>query len=313
MIGLLCIGFDTLCQKNNAKFVAGGRNFFPRRPVCRSVRRPRPAAEVPKGRVHAGLELDYNKLLDMVSEMGYRLMESGAEIYRVEESIHRLLEAYGVPRGEVFAIPNCIIVSLISPEGRPLTQIRRMPPHGTDIYLLEKYNGLCRRLCRETPAFEEALEQMEAITRTHRVYSLPTQLAAHFLGCGMFSLFYGGTPADGLCGGLCGMVIGLCMALMTRLGANLFFRTIAGGAASALAAVALTRLGVGQNQDLIIIGALMALVPGIAMTNAMRDIMAGDMVAGISKAAEALLIGAAIALGTALALGLTRMVTGGAL
>ena len=42
---------------------------------------------------------------------------------------------------------------------------------------------------------------MEAITRTHRVYSLPTQLAAHFLGCGMFSLFYGGTPADGLCGG----------------------------------------------------------------------------------------------------------------
>jgi len=77
--------------------------------------------------------------------------------------------------------------------------------------------------------------------------------------------------------------------------------------------VALTRLGVGQNQDLIIIGALMALVPGIAMTNAMRDIMAGDMVAGISKAAEALLIGAAIALGTALALGLTRMVTGGAL
>ena len=259
------------------------------------------------------LELDYNKLLDMVSEMGYRLMKSGAEIYRVEESIQRLLQSYGAPRGEVFAIPNCLMVSLTSPDGRPVTQIRRMPTHGTDIYLLEKYNGLCRRLCRETPAFEEALEQMEAITRTHRVYSLPTQLAAHFLGCGMFSLFYGGTPADGLCGGLCGMVIGLCMALMTRLGANLFFRTIAGGAASALAAVALTRLGVGQNQDLIIIGALMALVPGIAMTNAMRDIMAGDMVAGISKAAEALLIGAAIALGTALALGLTRMVTGGAL
>ena len=246
------------------------------------------------------LELDYNKLLDMVSEMGYRLMKSGAEIYRVEESIQRLLQAYGAPRGEVFAIPNCLMVSLTSPDGRPVTQIRRMPTHGTDIYLLEKYNGLCRRLCRETPAFEEALEQMEAITRTH-------------LGCGMFSLFYGGTPADGLCGGLCGMVIGLCVALMVRLGANLFFRTIAGGAVSALAAVALTRLGVGQNQDLIIIGALMALVPGIAMTNAMRDIMAGDMVAGISKAAEALLIGAAIALGTALALGLARMVTGGVL
>ena len=49
------------------------------------------------------------------------------------------------------------MVSLTSPDGRPVTQIRRMPTHGTDIYLLEKYNGLCRRLCRETPAFEEAL------------------------------------------------------------------------------------------------------------------------------------------------------------
>ena len=261
--------------------------------------------------MHAGLELDYNKLLDVVSEMGYRLMESGAEIYRVEESIHRLLEAYGVPRGEVFAIPNCIIVSLTSPEGRPLTQIRRMPNHGTDIYLLEKYNGLCRRLCRDRPPFDQALAQMEAISRAHVVYTLPARLAAHFLGCGMFSLFYGGTLADGVCGGLCGVVVGLCSALMGRFGANLFFRTVAGGAASALTAVALTALGLGEHRDVIIIGALMALVPGIAITNAMRDIMAGDMVAGISKGAEALLIGAAIALGTALGLGAAGLLGGG--
>ena len=257
------------------------------------------------------LELDYNKLLGLVGEMGYRLMESGAEIYRVEESIRRLLQAYGVEQGEVFAIPNCIIISLTSPQGEPLTQIRRMPAHGTDIYLLEKYNGLCRRLCRDRPPFDQALEQMEAIAGSHVVYRLPAQLGAHFLGCGMFTLFYGGSPMDGVCGGLCGVVIGLCLTLTVRLGANLFFRTVAGGAASALAAVALTGLGLGENMDFIIIGALMALVPGIAITNAMRDIMAGDMVAGISKGAEALLIGAAIALGTALALGLIRMLMGG--
>ena len=231
------------------------------------------------------MKLDYNELLEMVSEMGFRLMFSGAELYRVEESISRLLQAYGAERGEVFAIPNCIIVSLTSPMGEPMTQIRRMPNHGTDIYLLERYNDLCRRLCRETPPFEVALDSMREIERTHKVSSLPTQLAAHFLGCGMFSLFYGGSVWDGLCGGLCGMVICLCLAL--------------------------TAVGVGQNSDSIIIGALMALVPGIAFTNAMRDIMAGDMVAGISKAAEALLIGAAIALGTALALGLIRPLMGG--
>ena len=110
---------------------------------------------------------DYNELLEIVSEMGFRLMLSGAEIYRVEESISRLLQAYGAERGEVFAIPNCIIVSLTSPQGEPMTQIRRMPNHGTDIYLLERYNDLCRRLCRETPPFEEALDSMREIERTH--------------------------------------------------------------------------------------------------------------------------------------------------
>ena len=257
------------------------------------------------------MELDYNKLLGLVGEMGYRLMESGAEIYRVEESIRRLLQAYGVEQGEVFAIPNCIIISLTSPQGEPLTQIRRMPAHGTDIYLLEQYNGLCRKLCSQAPPFDDALEQMADIRRNHRVYPLWVQLLAYFLGCGMFSLFYGGSVRDGVCGGVCGMVICLCLALTSRLGANLFFKTIAAGAASAFVALAFTAVGVGQNADSIIIGALMALVPGIAFTNAMRDIMAGDMVAGISKAAEALLIGAAIALGTALALGLIQLLTGG--
>ena len=289
--------------------MCAGRNFFAAGAVLFYVRRP--AAGRPREKAGCPIEkLDYDKLVYMVSEMGYRLMESGAEIYRVEESVQRLLEAYGAPRGEVFAIPNCIIVSLTTPEGRLLTQLRRMPPHGTDIYLLEKYNGLCRQLCRQAPPFEQALRRMRAIARLHVVYSLPVRLAAHFLGCGMFTLFYGGTLADGVCGGLCGVVIGLCSALMGRFDANQFFKTVAGGAVSALAAVALTTLGLGDNRDLMIIGALMALVPGIAITNAMRDVMAGDMVAGISKAAEALLIGAAIALGTALGLGLAQMLGG---
>ena len=108
------------------------------------------------------MELDYNKLLSLTAEMGLCLMESGAETYRVEESMHRLLSAYGVA-GEVFAIPNCIIATLTSPERRPLTQIRRVPAHGTDIDQLERYNDLCRRLCREAPELDAALEQVSQI------------------------------------------------------------------------------------------------------------------------------------------------------
>ena len=94
--------------------------------------------------------MEYDDLLNMGTELGYQLMFSGAEIYRVEESVYRLLTAYGL-QPQVFAIPNCLIVSLNTPQGHPITQMRRIPSHGTDIELLERCNDLCRRLCREVP------------------------------------------------------------------------------------------------------------------------------------------------------------------
>lgn len=255
--------------------------------------------------------MDYDTLLTLSTEMGYALLESGAEIYRVEESVQRILKAYGLSTGEVFAIPNCIIVSLTTPEGRALTRVRRMSTHGTDIDLLERCNALCRRLCADRPDPADALSQLAELRAGRRVFSLPAQLAAYFTGAAAFTLFFGGTPADALCGGACGLAIALCLIFLTRLRTNLFFKTVAGGAASALLALALVLAGAGESVDLITIGALMLLVPGIIFTNAMRDIMAGDMVAGITKTAEALLIGVAIALGTGTALWLARLLWGG--
>ena len=256
------------------------------------------------------MELDYDALLGLTSELGYRLMESGAEIYRVEESVHRLLQAYGVTTGEVFAIPNLVIVSLTDPGGHPVTRVRRIPPHGTDIYLLEAYNALCRELCREAPPFGEAMARLDAIWAGRRSFPAPVQMLAYFVGAAAFAVFFGASVQDALCSGLCGVSIGLSLGVMTRLGTNLFFKTVAGGMISALVAIAFILLGLGERLDLIIIGALMALVPGIAFTNAMRDIMAGDLVAGITKVGEALLIGGAIAIGTSLAFGLVRLLGG---
>ena len=165
--------------------------------------------------------MDYDVLLNLASDLGYGLMASGAEIYRVEESIQRLLIAYGMEKADPFVIPNCIIVSFLAPGGKTLTQVRRIPSHGTDVDLIERYNDLCRTLCRETPSLEEARRRL---------------------------------------------------------------------------------LQIGQT--------LMALVPGLSFTNAIRDVMAGDMVAGVTKIADALLTGVSIALGTGFALALTRLLWG---
>lgn len=255
--------------------------------------------------------MDYSGLLNLSADLGYGLLESGAEIYRVEESILRLLQAYGVTEAHPFVIPNCIIVSFVTPEGQAMTLVRRMPSHGTDVDLLERYNDLCRRLCREVPPLSRAEEALAEIRRTRRSYSLPALLLAYFIGTAAFSLFFGGTARDALCGGLCGTAAGLVLSAMTSLHANLFFKSTLGAALSAFLALSLTSLGLGEHSQLITIGALMALVPGIIFTNAIRDVMAGDMVAGLSKIADALLTGVAVALGTGFALSLARLFWGG--
>ena len=255
--------------------------------------------------------MDYNTLLALSTDLGYGLLESGAEIYRVEESIQRLLLAYGVPQADPFVIPNCIIVSFVTPEGTAMTQVRRMPSHGTDVDLLERYNDLCRRLCRETPPLPQATEALAQIRQTRRFYSLPTLLAVYFTATAAFSLFFGGGLRDALCGGLCGLSVGLALHAMTALHANLFFKSMLGSALCAFLALALTALGLGEHPQIITIAAFMALVPGIIFTNAIRDVMAGDMVAGLSKIADALLTGVAVALGGGCALTLARLFWGG--
>lgn len=224
--------------------------------------------------------------------------------------MQRILQAYGVRGGEVFAIPSCMIVSLTTPEGQPITRIRRIRSHATDLEQLEAYNDLCRVLCESRPSLDTAWSLLERIESGCRHFSPAQELVGYFLATGAFSLFFGGSWRDGLCGGLCGVATGLCLRAMTGMGSNLFFKSIAGAAVSGILALALTWAGLGEHPDSIIIGALMALVPGTLFTYAMRDIMAGDLMAGISKGAEALLIGAAIALGTGFALALSRSIGG---
>lgn len=250
-------------------------------------------------------------LLALAVETGYRLQESGAEIYRVEEAVRRIFQAYGVDGGQVFAIPNCLIVSLIDSDGRPISRMRRIPAHGTDISRMERVYDYCRRVCRETPDPDAALNELRVLDSGNKRFPFWLQMAAYFVGTGSFSLFWGGSFSDALGGGLCGVAIGLCLFGMERLGANLFVRTVIAAFVSAFLAAALVHAGVGENTNYVTIGALMALVPGLMFTNFMRDIMVGDTVAGLIKLVEALLTAGAIAIGTFLAMAVISGVWGG--
>lgn len=249
-------------------------------------------------------------LLDFVAEVGYQLQMAGGEIYRVEESVKRLLAAYGAEHGEVFAIPNCLIVSVSHGERDVQTRVRRVGDHDTDVYRVEAINALCRKLCRQPGTLEEARRELKEVLENSRQYSTPVRLLGFFSGAMLFTLFFGGTIRDGICAGICGAVIGVCRMALDRVGAKVFFRTILCAAVSGLLALALVRFGAAGNADLVTIGALMTLVPGVALTNAIRDIMVGDMISGITKLGEAVLIAIAIALGSGAAMWVSQWLGG---
>ncbi len=244
--------------------------------------------------------MDYHILLDMATELGHRLAMSGAETYRVEDSINRVLSAYGI-ESEAYAIPNCLTVSIETAEGKPMTRMKRIGYHGNDLDAVERYSNLSRRICQECPSPQIAMEWIRETDAKRKQYSLPVYLISVFLGACGFSVLFGAGFTDSLLSGICGLIIGIVGTFMSKLKVNPFFSTIASSFLMALFAYFIGTFGLTQNTDSVIIGALMSLVPGLLFTNAMRDIIYGDTNSGINRIVQVFLIAIALALGTGVA------------
>ncbi len=242
--------------------------------------------------------MDYSTLLETAVDLGYELAMCGAETYRVEESVSRVLLAYGI-ESEVFAIPNNLMVSIETPEGEPMTRMRRIGHHGNDLDAVEKFSGLSRAICNRTPAPRDARQWLDIVRGKRCSYSTFLYYVGDFLGAMGFAIFFGGSWVDMLCSGLCGILVGIVNRFMDSLKANPFFSTLAASFLMALLAYSLGAAGIAQNTDAVTIGALMILVPGLLFTNAMRDVIYGDTNSGVNRVVQVFLVAAAIALGTA--------------
>lgn len=253
--------------------------------------------------------MDYYLLTDLAATMGYHLAMSGAETFRVEDTVHRILRAYGI-ECEVFAIPNSISVSLEAANGKPLTVLRRIGFHGNDLEKLEKLNALSRRICAEKPEPDEAARWLQETLADCRTYRTGIYYLGNILAGGGFCLVFGGSLRDCLWAGLMGLIIGLVTRFMDSREANPFFSTMLASCLMALPAYIAAGLGILNPPNGAITGALMILVPGLLITNSMRDIIYGDTNSGIFRIVQVVLMAMAIALGTAAAWRLTAGIYG---
>ncbi|MBR2634382.1 MAG: threonine/serine exporter family protein [Clostridia bacterium] len=238
--------------------------------------------------------------MQLASEIGLRMASSGAETYRVEESVVRILSSCGL-NAQVYAVPNSLFVSVTAPDSPPLTVLHRISRRGTDLEAVEQYSNLSRRICSEHPSPETAKAWLRETEARCKNYPFFIFLLGHMLVAGGFCVFFGGTARDCLAAALCGLLLGAVLPLAEKQNTNVFFQKLLSSFLMGFFLYSTAALGLSDHVDTAIIGTLMLLVPGILFTNAMRDIIFGDTNSGINRIVEVLLIAAAIALGTAAA------------
>ncbi len=250
----------------------------------------------------------YEELLEFAVSLANKLQACGAETYRVEETINRIIEAYGVERVDAFVIPSSVMASLETNEGLILTKIRRLKGGETMLDGIERYTALSRRICIEKPDMQEARRLLRETEKKVCRYPLPIfYLAAFLIGVG-FGVFFGGGILEALAAGVCGLAIGASTRFMGKFHANAFFTSFVCSFILGFLANTFTAIGFGKNADITVIGAIMLLVPGFLFTNSLRDVIYGDTMSGLNRLVQVLIIGVALAFGTSSGVTLARHV-----
>lgn len=250
----------------------------------------------------------YEELLEFAVSLANKLQACGAETYRVEETINRIVAAYGVERVDAFVIPSSIMASLETDEGQIITKIRRLKNSETMLDGIERYTALSRRICTEKPDIQEARRLLRETEKKVCRYPLPIfYLATFLIGIG-FGVFFGGGILEALAAGVCGLAIGAATKFMGRFHANAFFTSFVCSFVLGFLANTFTAIGFSGNADITVIGAIMLLVPGFLFTNSLRDVIYGDTMSGLNRLVQVLIIAIALVFGTSSGVSLARHV-----
>ncbi|MEQ6357158.1 threonine/serine exporter family protein [Lysinibacillus sp. M3] len=241
-------------------------------------------------------EVDNEFTIDCLLLAGRIMIESGAETYRVEDTMLRMAHSQNMLDAQCYTTPTGIIFSLGKTQPTRITSISNRV---TDLQKIALVNSVSRRLTSHMITLEEAYDELKSIQKTN--YFLPTyiQVISAALASGCFLIMFKGGWSDFLFACLAGGVGFLVLLLINDLTKVKFFAEFTASLVVGTIAVFSVKYGHGTEIDKIVISSVMPLVPGILITNAVRDLIAGHFMSGMAKGVEAFLtafaIGAAIA------------------
>jgi uncharacterized membrane protein YjjP (DUF1212 family) len=233
--------------------------------------------------------------LYLALSIGESLLVSGAEISRVEDTICRICKAYGAEYVDVFAITSSIVVSIRTGQ-EVFTQTRRIHETAYNMHKLEQLNQLSRNICSGStpPDTGEILTKLDKINEDTGC-SFLQMIFLYALVSSAFCLFFGGSFRDAAVSAVIGAFLRCLQTGLGRLEMNQFISSFICSITGGILAILFVRSGIGQSSEMISIGNIMLLIPGLAMTNGIRDMFSGNIISGLLRLSEALLLAIIIA------------------
>ena len=254
--------------------------------------------------------MDYKLLMNTAILTGEIMLKSGAEAYRVEDTIRHILNMAHVENVDTIVLMTGIVATIDNPDMETITVIRRVESRGNNLNRIAIANDISRRFCEGKISLEEAYKELQQIeTKQYRraIYNIATVCI-----CGGFAPLFNGGWLEVAGASAAGAVLALIVTIGKKLKIQGFIQDVLSSFGLALMAIFLKRQFPAMNMDTVIISGIMPLVPGVAITTAIRDTLQGDYLSGCARILEAFLCAVSVALGVALAMAATGIMgTGG--
>ncbi|MBP5488310.1 MAG: threonine/serine exporter family protein [Bacteroidales bacterium] len=231
------------------------------------------------------------KVLETASLAGHILLENGAEIARVEETMERIARHYGVESQNFFVLSNGIFTT-----GQTgYAKVEFIPFKGAQLERVAAVNQISRDIEAGRYTVEQARERLLEI-RASRSKPAWEQILGSAVGSAGFCMIFGGGLLDAAAAFVVGMLL---WAFVVFPGARMSkpIANIVGSALATLLCIVFHRIGFGVSLGNMIVGSLIPLIPGVAFTNGIRDIADEDYIAGATRLLDAIMVFFCIAAG----------------
>ncbi|MDD7305963.1 MAG: threonine/serine exporter family protein [Peptoniphilaceae bacterium] len=261
--------------------------------------------EIAEKNLYINTEEEIMMLLEICTASGAILLKNGAEIYRVEDTVERIIRSRkNVRDADVYSTFNVVMISF-NVNGHVYSNVRRVKDRGNNLIFVDKVNTFSRDFCDGKYSLKEALLELERIKSfagtDKYLITIGSAVAA-----AAFTCLIGGKISQALISFLVGLCSWLIHQRVEKRKFGYFIDNFINGILVGLLSILFTIIFDVDNRDLIIIGSIMPYLPGVILTNSIRDLLTGDTTTGLTGVTQAILISTALALGVAFTIGLIR-------